>query len=100
MADVMLVWFGFNLSLLGLLYAVINTFRYYLNREGVILKRLNSCSFGVYVIHFIVMGAIAVILLNTALPSLTKYAVLAVSTYAASSLIVFLYKEAVQRIWT
>jgi hypothetical protein len=45
------------------------------------------------------MGGIAVILLNTTIPSLTKYAVLIVSTFVASNLIVALYKEPVQRIW-
>jgi len=45
------------------------------------------------------MGGIAVILLNAAIPSLAKYAILIVSTYVASNLIVFLYNEAVQRIW-
>jgi peptidoglycan/LPS O-acetylase OafA/YrhL len=96
--DVILVWVGFHLSLLSLLYVVINTFRYYLNRNGKIISRLNNYSYGVYIIHFIVMGAIAVILLNTTLPSLTKYAVLIVSTFVASNLIVALYKEPVQRI--
>jgi len=45
------------------------------------------------------MGGIAVILLNATIPSLAKYAILIVSTYVASNLIVFLYNEAVQRIW-
>jgi hypothetical protein len=96
--DVILVWFSFHLSLLSLMYIIINTFRYYLNKKPGIINRLNHYSYGVYIIHFIVMGPIAVILLNTAMPSLTKYAVLAVSTYAASNLIVFLYNETVQRI--
>ena len=96
--DVILVWFGFHLSLLSLLYIIINTFRYYLNRKGTIIKRLNRYSYGVYIIHFIVMGGIAVILLNAAIPSLTKYAILIVSTYVASNLIVALYSATVQSI--
>jgi len=99
MVDLILVWFSFHLSLLGLLYLIINTFRYYLNRKGTIIKRLNRYSYGVYIIHFIVMGGIAVILRDAAIPSVTKYAILIVSTYAASNFIVFLYYETVQRIW-
>lgn len=94
--DVFLVWFSFHLSLLSLMYIVINTFRYYLNRKGKILNRLNNCSYGVYIIHFIVMGGIAVFLLKAPMPSLTKYAILTVSTYITSILIVSLYKEAIQ----
>jgi peptidoglycan/LPS O-acetylase OafA/YrhL len=97
--DVILVWVSFHLSLLSLLYVIINTFRYFLNRKGKLINRLNNYSYGVYIIHFIVMGGIAVILLNTTIPSLTKYAVLIVSTFVASNLIVALYKEPVQRIW-
>jgi len=96
--DVILVWFGFHLSLLSLLYIIINTFRYYLNRKAKIINRLNNYSYGVYIIHFIVMGGIAVILLNAAIPSLTKYAILIVSTYVASNLIVALYSATVQSI--
>jgi len=98
-ADVFLVWFSFHLSLLSLMYIVINTFRYYLNRKGKILNRLNNYSYGVYIIHFIVMGGLAVILLKATMSSLAKYAILTVSTYAASNLIVFLYNGTAQRIW-
>ena len=97
--DVILVWFSFHLSLFGLLYLTISTFRYYLNKKGKILNRLSNCSYGVYIIHFIVMGAIAAILLKATLPALAKYATLIVSTYGASVLIVSLYKETVQRVW-
>jgi fucose 4-O-acetylase-like acetyltransferase len=97
--DVILVWSSFHLSLLGMLYIVINTFRYYLNREGKIIRQLNSYSYGVYIIHFIVMGAIALLLLNVPIPSLAKYALLIVATYAASNLFVSLYKNTVQKVW-
>jgi peptidoglycan/LPS O-acetylase OafA/YrhL len=93
MADVALVWFGFHLSLLGLMYILINTFRYYLNRNGKVLSLLNESSFGVYVVHFIVVGAIASILLEAAVPSLGKYVLLATAAYIASNLIVSLYRR-------
>ena len=99
LVDLILVWFSFHLSLLGLLYIIINTFRYYLNRKGKMINRLNRYSYGVYIIHFIVMGGIAVILLDATIPSLAKYAILILATYVASNLIVFLYNETIQRIW-
>lgn len=96
MFDVMLVWFSFHLSLLSLMYLVINTFRYYFNRPGKMMNRLNSYSYGVYVIHFIVMGGIALMILGTTIPALAKYAVLLVSTFITSNVVVSLYKEMVQ----
>ena len=99
MVDLILVWFCFQLSLLSLMYIMIHTFRYYLNRRGKIINQLNRCSYGVYIIHFVVMGGIALILLHTSIPSLTKYVILIVSTYVAGNLIVSLYNETVQRIW-
>ena len=95
--DVALVWFSFHLSVLGLLYVLISTFRYYLNAKSKIVNRLDACSYGIYIIHFVVMGVIALILLNFAMPALAKYTVLVLSTYAASVLIVSLYRAAVKR---
>lgn len=96
--DVTLVWLGFHLSLLGLVYVVINSFRYYLNKSGKITQRLNTYSFGVYIVHFIIMGGIALCLLKTTMPSSAKYALLSVSTYLASNMIMLLVKEVKRRV--
>lgn len=96
--DIVLVWLGFHLSLLGLVYVVINSFRYYLNKSGKIIQRLNSYSFGVYIVHFIIMGGIALCLLKATIPSSAKYALLTVSTYLASNLIMLLVKEVKGRV--
>lgn len=48
-----------------LLYVMINTFRVYLNKQGRISKELNNNSFNVYIIHTIVLGCIALTMLNT-----------------------------------
>jgi fucose 4-O-acetylase-like acetyltransferase len=95
--DNILVWFGFHLSLLGLLYIVINTFRYYLNKKGKYLRKLNEYSYGVYILHFIVMGGIAFILLNTTIPSMAKYIILTISTFVISNLIIYFYKDILLR---
>ena len=91
--DLIIVWAGFNLSLLGMLYIIINTFRYYLNKKIKIVTQLNNYSYGVYIIHFIVMGAIALPLRNVAIPSVLKYIVLAILTFSASNLIMHFYKK-------
>ncbi|MBU4202565.1 MAG: acyltransferase family protein [Acidobacteria bacterium] len=94
--DTLLIQFSLLLSMLCLLYLMINTFRYYLNRQGKISRELNKNSYGVYIIHVIVMGGIALILLDTTIPSLLKYLVLTVSTYTASNLIVYFYRRVIK----
>lgn len=80
-------WFSFHLSLLCLGYLTIETFRRYLNRQGKIRNELNRNSYYVYIIHVVVMGFLALVLLKMAIPSLVKYLVLTVLTYLVSNLI-------------
>ncbi len=94
--DIILLWLGFHLSLLCLLYLIITTFRYYLNKRGKMLRELNENSYNVYIIHVIVIGGIALIMLNTTIHSLLKYAILAVSTWVISNLIVQYYRNLIK----
>lgn len=94
--DLILLWLGFNLSLLCLLYLMVSTFRYYLNKQGNILKALNANSYGVYFIHVIVIGCIALIMLNASIPSLLKYLILVASTWILSNLIVYFYRRSIK----
>ncbi|MCP4663661.1 MAG: acyltransferase [bacterium] len=94
--DKLLMRLNFHLSLLCLLYVALNTFRYYLNKQGRIRKVLSENSYGVYIIHVIVMGGIASVMLSAAIPSLLKHLILAVSTYAASSLVVHFYRKVIK----
>ncbi len=92
----LILWFSFHISLLCLLYVMINTFRYYLNKQGKISKELNKNSYYVYIIHVIVIGGIALAMLNTAIPSLLKYLILTVSTFVACNLIIYFYRKVIK----
>jgi hypothetical protein len=72
---------------------LINTFRFFLNKPGKISKELNKNSYNVYIIHVIVMGGIALTMLDTTIPSLVKHLILIVSTYIACNLIVSFYRK-------
>jgi fucose 4-O-acetylase-like acetyltransferase len=93
-ADWLIYWASFYVSLLCLMYLVIETFWRYLGRTGRIRQELNRNSFYVYLIHVIVIGVTALLLLNTGLPSLVKYVTLVVTAYVASNLIVSLVRWA------
>ncbi|MBC8440714.1 MAG: acyltransferase family protein [Deltaproteobacteria bacterium] len=88
-----ILYFGFHLSLLCLVYIAIETFRLYFNSKGNIWRILNQNSYGVYIIHVIIIGLIALAMLNTGIPSLCKYVILTTVSYSASNLIVYFYKK-------
>lgn len=93
--DTLLLRLNFVLSLAYLLYAMVATFRKYFNKQGKIMTILNKNSYGVYIIHVIVMGAVALIMLNVAIPSILKYFILTISTYAACNLIMYSYRKVI-----
>ncbi|MHC4538558.1 MAG: acyltransferase family protein, partial [Planctomycetota bacterium] len=70
--DRLIVWFCFQLSLFCLVYVMVETFRRYQDKQGKLRNELNKNSYYVYIIHVIVMGGIALFMLNTAIPSLLK----------------------------
>ncbi len=90
--DRLIRWTSFHLSLLSMLYLMVATFRFYVNKPGKIWKALNQSSYGVYIIHTIILGALALAMLNRETPSLLKYLVVAVSTYAVSNLLIYSYR--------
>jgi hypothetical protein len=94
--DTLLVWINFHLSLLAMLYILINTFRYYFYKQGKIGEVLNNNSYNVYIIHTIVLGGIALIMLNTEIYSMLKYFILIISTYIISNLLVSFYRSAIK----
>ena len=93
LVDKLIVWSCFHLSLLCLVYVMIETFRRYLNKPGKMWTELNRNSYGVYIIHVIVMGGIALTMLNTTIPSLLKFLLLTVSTFGVSNFIIFCYRK-------
>ena len=56
---------------------------------------LNKSAYGVYIIHVIVIGGIALPLLNSTMPSLLKHLTLTVLAYGASNLIVYGFRTVI-----
>jgi fucose 4-O-acetylase-like acetyltransferase len=89
-------WLSFDLSLLCMLYLMIETFWRYFDKTGRIWGELNRNSYGVYIIHVIVIGVFGTLLLNLNVPALVKYPLLILLTYLGSNLIVSVYRAVVQ----
>ncbi len=88
-----LIWHAsFYLALVVLVYVMIESFRLYITKTGSLWKSLNRNSYGVYIIHVIVIGVFGTILLKTGLPALAKYPILVVTAYVASNLLVSGYR--------
>jgi fucose 4-O-acetylase-like acetyltransferase len=88
-----LIWYlSFYLSLLCLMYVMIVSFWLYLDKTGRVWNELNRNSYGVYIIHVIVIGIFGTLLLNLNVPALVKYPLLIISTYMGSNLIVSGYR--------
>jgi len=97
--DGFLLWSSSMLSMLSLLYCAVTTFKYYFNRQGRLGNALGKLSYNVYIIHIMVMGPIAYVLLHIDIPALLKYPILAMTTYAGSNLLVWAYATTVEK-WT
>jgi peptidoglycan/LPS O-acetylase OafA/YrhL len=91
--DYLIIAVSFNISLVGLLCIILTVFQLLFNKkQGRLMKRLNPLSYGVYIIHLPVTGAIAMLLLPVSIPSLAKWMVLSVMTFAVSAGLISLYK--------
>ena len=94
-----LIWhLSFHLALLCLMYVMIVSFWIYLDKTGKTWSELSRNSYGVYIIHVIVIGIFGTLLLNTSLPALVKYPLLIISTYVGSNLLVSAYYAVKQAI--
>ena len=74
-------------------YVMVESFRFYLNKTGKLWDVLNGNSYGVYIIHVIVIGVFGTLLLFTGLPAVIKWILLIISAYVGSNLIVSLYRS-------
>ena len=85
-------WASFYLSLLCLVYIMVEIFWRYFDKTGKIWDELNRNSYGVYIVHVIMIGVFGTILLKMEIPALGKYLLLIILTYLGSNLLVSMYR--------
>lgn len=86
-------WVSFDLALLSLIYILVESFRRYFDKTGSLWSELNRNSYGVYVIHVILIGVFGTLLMKSGLPVWVKYPSLIVLTYGGSNLSVSGYRR-------
>ena len=90
-------WLSFDLALLSMLYLLVETFRRYLDRTGPVWSALNSSSYGVYIIHVVLIGVFGTLLMKLGLPVYVKYPALILLTWGGSNLLVLAYNKTLGR---
>lgn len=90
-------WLSFYVSLVAMAYAIIMTFWLYIDRNGRLWVELNRNSFGVYIIHTILIGVFGTMLLKVDLSGELKYLLLFIATYLGSNLFVSVYRRVRQK---
>jgi len=85
------------LSMLSFLHVLVHTFRFNINRSNNLMNNLNSYSYSVYIIHLIVLGVIALVLLKINIPAYGKFLILTVLTYVLSNMIIYTYQKTIQK---
>jgi len=88
-------WISFDLALLSMMYVMLETFRRYFDKPGKTWSALNRNSYGVYIIHVIMIGIFGTLLMKLGLPVYAKYPLLIILTYLGSNLLVSAYKNIV-----
>lgn len=94
--DKFMYYATFLSSMLSFVYVFIYIFRFYLNKTNRLVEELNRNSYQVYIIHMIVLGGLALLLMNVNIPAMIKFLLLTVLTFATSNLLVTAYRIVIQ----
>jgi fucose 4-O-acetylase-like acetyltransferase len=90
-------WISFYISLAFMLYLMVETFRRYFDKSGRVWNIINSNSYGVYIIHVVVIGFFGTLLLSLPLSPLMKYPLLFFLTYIISNFVVSGYRAVARK---
>ncbi len=94
--DIIVLHTSATLSMMAFLYVLIYLFKFRFNKINPLMGQLNRNSYPVYIIHVVVMGVIAVILLQIPLPAVAKYLILTTLTFGVSNMIIYSWQQARQ----
>lgn len=85
------------ISMLSFLYVLIYAFRYNFNKSNSIMSELNRNSYSVYIIHTIVLGVIALTLMDLPIPAILKYLILTILTFTISNMLIYSWRLTTQK---
>ena len=84
-------------SMLCLGYVLLDVFRFRLNKTNVLWMQLGRFSYAVYVIHVVVLGMLALVLLKLDVSPWVKFVLLTIATFTLSNFLVYACQQSFQR---
>lgn len=81
------------LTMFSFIYIFVDLFKFKLNKTNKLMNELNKNSYYVYIIHIIVLGLIALVLVKISAPTVIKYLMLAFMTFIFSHFIIYGYRR-------
>lgn len=88
-ADRAIYYISVLLNMLSILYILIHVFRFNFNKVNKLMVQLNKNSYQVYIIHMIVIGVIALLMINLSFSAFVKFILLSILTFIFSNGIVY-----------
>jgi len=85
------------ISMLSILHVLLYVFQKSLNKSGILLSELSRNSYSVYIIHTVVLGVIAVTLLDVNLPAMVKFLMLSILTFGISNMMIYSWRMTKQK---
>ena len=85
------------LSMFSFLYIFIHVFRFRFNTSNWIMNEQNKNSYSVYIIHMVIIGLIALILVNISMPAIIKFLIVTIFTFIVSNIMVSAYRRIFQK---
>ncbi len=95
--DGLLYYTSVLLSAFAFMYIFIHIFRNKLNKSGMILGEMSKNSYGVYIIHMIVIGVLSLIFLNFSYSAYIKFPIVAIMSFILANLIVSFYRRTLKK---
>jgi len=83
--------------MLSFLHILIYTFRYSFNKINVVMSELNRNSYSVYIIHTIVIGVVAMTLINVPIPAFSKFIIVTLVSFTLSNMLIYTYRKSIQK---
>lgn len=96
--DKLIYYISALLLMLSFLYIFIYVFRFKFNKTNDIISRLNKNSYSVYIIHTIMLGIIALTMVNLSIPVFVKFLILTILTFTISNMLIYSCQKAKQKI--
>ena len=96
-ADRILYYASGMASMLSLLHVLVYSFKKSLNKTTPFLSELSRNSYSIYIVHVVVLGVIALAMMNIQLPGMLKFLILSILTFAVSNMMISSWRMATQK---